>query len=869
MAKSTKSRPASKSQQPAPLEGNAVWRARGRVRRASPTVREKSTWETLPDRLQHAICVGFLLLVTVGFYSATVWGGRSLAGGDTVQWRAAAEAGLEHEARTGERALWAPNVFGGMPSFLIDYPPAAPGIDTVFNGLRKLGWWPTAHTFLLLIGTYLLVVYLTRAKLAGVISAVAFGLTTYLPIILTAGHNSKYIALAWAPWLLLAFAAVIRRPPGSTKSWSLLLTLFFAIAASLNLRAGHIQVTYYVVWIAAIWWIAEGIADARTGTFKTFLASTGLLLLGSAVALLMVAHPYLAQWEYKAFTIRASGAGGGLDWLYAMEWSQGFGELLTLLIPNAYGGASPLYWGPKIFTAGPHYVGPVVLLLALVGVAGVARRSVAAFGVAALVMAAFSLGQFLPVVNRLAFEAVPLFNAFRVPETWLVGVALVLALLAGWGAYYVQRREATVEAEGRKLRQVGLVGGVLALGVAALWLTGGAGLDFQKAGEREQIEAAVAQQAMQQGVPPNDPRVAASAREYLAGLEAERADAFAADAGRTLLFLLLGLGAALAAVWRGIPAWAGLAVLALLVTADLWGVGRRYFNEDADALRRRANVASAIPRTAADDFILARQAEAGGPGHFRVLPPSPVSNARPSYFYESVGGYSAARLALAEDYFDTLLPGDGGGFNRPALDLLAVRYVLDAPPQPGLVPVFQDPATGSVVLENPSALPRAFLVDSVAVVADRDARIAALRDSTTDLRRVALLSAPAPAGVDLEALTGAPPDSGATAVGLERFTPNEIVVRVQADRPRLLVLSEVYYPAGWTATVEGRAAPILQTDHLLRGVPVPAGESLVTLRFRPESDRRGRIISWIATLLVYAAALGLGGVLWYRRGTDA
>ena len=867
MAKSSKSKPTSKTQAPAPLEGNEVWRSRGRVRRASPTVTEASAWQKLSGRTQHAICVGFLLLVTVGFYSATVFGGRSLAGGDTVQWRAAAEAMIAHEEATGERALWAPNVFGGMPAYLIDYPPAAPGLDTMMQALRGIGPWPSAHMFLLLVGTYLLIVYLTRSTLAGVISAVAFGLTTYLPIILTAGHNSKFIALAFAPWLLLAFAAVIRRTPETGWLKSALLTLLFAIVAAANLRAGHIQITYYVVWIAAIWWVAEGVADARTRTLGTWAASTGLLLAGAALALLMSAHPYLAQWEYKAFTIRSAGAGGGLDWQYAMEWSQGFGELLTLLIPNAYGGGGALYWGPKVFTVGPHYLGPVVLLLAFIGLAGVTRRSVAAFGVAALVMVAFSLGEHLPVVNRVAFEAVPLFSSFRVPETWLVGVSLVLALLAGWGAYYVQRREATAEAEGRKLRFVGAIAGAMALVIGGLWLTGGGPLDFQKPGEIEQIRQAVAQQA---GVPLGDPRVDQTATEYLRGVEAERAEAFSADAGRALLLLLLATLAALAAVWRRIPAWAGLAVLALLATFDLWGVGRRYFNEDAGALSRRSQIESAIQRTPADAFILERQAEAGGPGTFRVLPPSPVSNARPSYFYESVGGYSAARLTLAQDYFDRILPADpvsgAGGLNANALDLLSVRYVTDAPPQPGLDVVFQDPATRSLVLENPDALPRAFLVDSVAVIADEAARIAALRDSTTDLRRVAILT---PQGeLDVDRLTGPPADSGSVAVTMERFTPNEVIYNVRSDRPRLLVLSEVYYPAGWVADVDGEPVPIVQANHLLRGIPVPPGESIVTARFRPQSDRTGRVVSILSTALVWLSAFGLMGLLWYRRGKD-
>ena len=114
-----------------------------------------------------------------------------------------------------------------------------------------------------------------------------------------------------AAGLLLAFGALIRRHSDSGWMWAALLTGLFAIAAAVNLRAGHVQITYYVVVIAAIWWVAEGIADWREGTLKDYGLSTLLLVIGSALALAMVAHPYLAQWEYKAFTIRSSGAGGG------------------------------------------------------------------------------------------------------------------------------------------------------------------------------------------------------------------------------------------------------------------------------------------------------------------------------------------------------------------------------------------------------------------------------------------------------------------------------------------------------------------------------------------------------------------------------
>ena len=862
MAKSAKSRPA--TARPAPLAGNDGWKRRSRVRATGPVLRgESSAWDRLPDWAQHAICIGFLLVVAVGFFWPTTFGGKAFAGGDTVQWRATAEATRAYEAETGDAALWAPNVFGGMPGYLISYPARVPGADTAVTALRGLGLWPVAHFFVLLLGTYLLSVFLTRTKLPGVVAAVGFGLSTYLPIILTAGHNTKYVALAYAPWLLLAFAAVIRREPGTKRMKSIFLTLLFAIAAATNLRAGHVQITYYVVVIAGVWWIAEGVAAVRGKTLKTFAFSTGLLLAGAGLALALVAQPYLAQWEFKPFTTRGVGPGGGLAWDYAMQWSQGWGELLTLVIPNAYGGGGQLYWGPKVFTGGPHYLGPVVLLLALIGAVGVARRSVVAFWVSALLMTAFALGEHFELLNRPAFAALPLFNAFRVPETWLAAVALVVALLAGWGAYYLQRREATPEAEARKTRVAGGAAAALVLLVGGLWITGGAGLSFEKPGEAEQVAQAVAAQAAQAGLPPTDPQVAQAATPYLGGLRTDRVAAFSSDAGRSFLFLALACACVALLVTRRAPAFVALGALALLATADLWGVGRRFVSDDAPSLVRRG-AAAAAPTSGADAF-LAERARAAGPGTFRVLPQNPLSTAGPSAYAESVGGYNGVRLAAFEDFLTETLPDSATGYNRNALRLLAVRYVVAQGAVPGLAPVYQDPQTGQVVSEDAAAAPRAYLVDRVEVVPDAAQMRARVRSPQTDLRRVAFVAAEVP-GVSAAALSGAAPDSAGASVELDRYRPDEIVWRVRSDRPRLFVASEVYYPAGWTARVGEADAPIVAVDGLIRGVPVPRGESLVTMTFRPETHRTSVIVSWVAFVLAYGGALGLGGLLWLRRG---
>ncbi len=866
MAKSRKSRLT--AARPAPLEGNEEWKRRSRVRATGPVLRtEASVWDRLPEWAQHAVCIGFLLVVAVGFFAPTTFGDKAFAAGDTVQWRATAEAQIAYEESTGRPALWAPNVFGGMPGYLVTYSGAVPGADSIVTALRGVGLWPAAHFFVLLLGMYLLVLYLTRSKLPGVVAAVGFGLSTYLPIILTAGHNTKFVALAFAPWLLLAFAALVRREPGTKRMKSGFLTLLFAIAAATNLRAGHVQITYYVVVIAAVWWIAEGVTAFRGGTLKTFGFSTGLLAIGSALGLAVVAHPYLMQFEFKAFTTRgAAAAGGGMAWDYAMEWSQGWGELLTLVIPNAYGGGGALYWGPKVFTAGPHYLGPVVLLLALVGAVGVARRSVVAFSAAAVLMTGFALGDHFGVLNRLAFSALPLFDSFRVPETWLAAVALVLALLAGWGAYYLQRREATPEAEARKQRVAyGSIAAVAIL-VGGLWVTGGAGLAFEKLGELDQIQQAAAAQL---GLPPNDPQVIQVARDYLQqqGITREaRQAAFSSDAGRSLLFLLLAAACVYLLATRRTPAFVALGALALLATVDLWGVGRRFVSDESPSIQRaRDPVALLNSQMSEADRFVAERAEEAGPGGWRVLPQNTLSSGIPSYYAESVGGYNGVRLANFQDYLDNTLPDSTTGFNRNAMRLLAVRYVVAQGAVPGLTPLMQDAQTGMVVSEDSAAAPRAYLVDSVAVVPDAEQRRALVRSPQTDLQRVAFVAADLP-GTSAAALTGAPADSADTSVRLDRFAPDEIVWSVRTDRPRLFVASEVYYPAGWTATVGAEQAPIVEVDGLIRGVPVPAGTHIVTMRFQPESVREGMAISWIATLLVYGGAIALGGLLWLRRG---
>ena len=818
-------------------------------------------WTRLSPVARHGLCLGLLLAIAIGFYSPVLTDGLTIRGGDVVSWRANAEALLDYQEETGERALWAPNVFSGMPAFLINYKPAVPQFDTIMRVVRQAAW-PIGHTFLLMAGAYLLLVYLRRDSLAGLLTAVAFGFTTYIPIILGAGHQTKFVALAYAPFVVLAFVYALRTP-------TVVSSLLFAAALALQLRARHPQITYYVMMVLFVWWLVEVVQAFRENRTTALAQSTGWLALGTGLGLLMVAQPYLATYEYKEFSTRAaqavSGGGNGgsaMGWEYAMRWSQGVGELVTLLIADAFGGGGGTYWGPKPFTEGPHYLGGIVLALAGLAVWRVRSRMVWGLAGAAVATTLFALGRHAAWINRPMFEFFPFFDAFRAPETWLSATALVLAILAGIGLDYALRRDERPKnrrgtASDPRLRPILTAFGVTVGLVALLWFGKDVAFDFERPNESQRITQALLQQYP--NVQPQDPRVRQTVRQEIERRKEERRANFATDAQRTLLFLVLGGGVLVLYRRETIPAWvAGLAVVSIVVV-DLYGVDGRHLNEEKYSRERDA--AQEIPTYGFDRFIKQKQREAGGPGHFRVLPLAlnPTNNATPSYHYEQVGGYHGAKLQRYQDYLDHILQVGQGQPNENALDLMNTRYIVARQQLPGTTVAHRDEQTGLLVLENPDAVPRAFFVGQTEVVQDAQTTWQRLRSASFDPRQTALLAEPLDAPVT-------PIDSTSTVrVDLQTHTPPEITWTVETDAPRVLVASEVYYPAGWTAYLDGEEVPIHRVNYLLRGVHIPAGSHTLTMRFEPAADRIGTWIAGAATAITYGGIAWLVGVPYIRR----
>lgn len=814
-------------------------------------------WDAGSEIRKHAIMIGMLLLLAVVFFAPVHFSDGQLIATDTVQWRAMAESMLQMEEETGGVALWAGRVFAGMPGYMISPELSVPQVDLLMRELRLL-IWPTSHMWLLLIGTYLLAFRLTKESFSAAIAALSYGFTTYIPVILAAGHNSKYIALAWAPWMLLAFLYAMQKR-------SIVSALLFAVALAVNLRAGHVQVTYYVSFAAGIWWLVDGVHAFRGGDRAGFLKATGMLALGSVLGLMMVAQPYMSHAEITPYTIRGSSTGGtegGMAWDYAMAWSQGPGELLTLLMADAYGGASPTYWGAKTFTGGPHYFGMITVLFLALAFWKVRDRATLALSIGLLAMILFALGENLSILNRPMFEFFPLFDAFRVPETWLSMAALLAALMAARGmASLVSETESAMPLLQRPVFR-------LAMGFGALLLVfnvmGTTLLSFERPGERAQIETQI--ERSNPGISLSDPRVVQFVDEQLAQVTAERIEVFSADAFRSLfVVILLGTLVYLLAS-RRLPYWVvGFVVIGILVV-DLTGVARRHIN--TDRLAPVDNAAQSVQEFGFDRFLVDQRDLEGGEGAFRVLSlefgQHPVANARPSYFHESLGGYSGAKLRLFQDLLDHLLFAGATGVNTAVLDMMDVGYLIASGPLPGFTPVYQDEETGQGVFRNDSRPGRAWLVDSVAVHPGYESVWASINDASFEPGTVALVTEDA--DMDASALTG---PSGESDVRVEAYSAEDMTFSIATDRERLMVVSEIYYPPGWKATINGQEASIHQVNHLLRGIVVPAGDHEVRLVFSPASYRNSTFITATGTGITYGLLLVFGLLAFRRRRSDA
>ncbi len=812
-------------------------------------------------RLAHEWLVAglFMALAICLLYPDIVLHDRVFFAGDKQAAVAFAAAGRQ-AMEAGEYPLWNPWLFSGMPSFAsLAYTPWVYPVTYLAGPLVR--WlhfphltWLLMHTWLMGLGVYALLrdrgVHWTAAMTAGA----AMMWMPNLVAVGAYGHGSQAIASAWIP-LALLFTDRVRRGVAPVSNAAAL-----ALVLGLSLLRAHLQIAYYTFLLVGMHWFyfsVAGLVDAwrrrgaseslaprwRTGAWtparaaREALEAAGVVAVVTGLALAIGAVLHVPVHEYARYSIRGA-SGGGLDYGYATSWSLHPAEMLTFVLPYAFGFGKDLYFGHMPFTDYPNYLGILVVLCAVW--AGVRARSrFVGFLVAVSVFTTFvSFGRFLPVVYDPMFQWMPYFDKFRVPVMILIVQQICVVTLAGIGLDALLRE---APERGRRVAVWGLTATFVVFMLVVLTQGVWTG-EFASSVARRIRSVADPQQKLMVA------RVAGTyMRNDLMRLALVLAGAF------TVLFVHFN-------TWRGRRPVAAAALLAALVLFDFHLVDRNIIHPEkfrhVDAWRIVYDRSEVRDWEEPDSVVTFLQHQ---DGPFRVLPVDApqrpfgamfASNRYMIFGIGSVGGYHAAKLA----HYDTYLRVMGAMLVRGRLelaDLLNARWIVAGAPLPAAWPGLEEAWTGRDgegravrIYENARAMPRAWVTGRYRVAQGEDAL--RMLVGGIDVRREVVLDRRPGAKVDPNA-TG---EAEIVDWGIHR-----IDVRVRTDAPAILVTSEVYYPE-WRVTVDGQAAELLRADTILRAVAVPAGEHEVVFTYAGHAVRKWARVSIGTGVLMILVILG-------------
>ncbi|MBD5358077.1 MAG: YfhO family protein [Bacteroides sp.] len=793
-----------------------------------------------------------LAVVALLFFFPDDIEGNVLQQHDTMQGIANGQEGKAFTEATGETTRWTNSLFSGMPNFQIA--PSYPA-NTILSWVAKAYslWLPAPANllFIMMVGFFIMCLCFRMKWYTSLFASIAWGFSTYFIIIIGAGHIWKFATLAYIPPTIGGIMLCYRGKylPG---------TALTALFAALQLHSNHPQMTYYFCFVIAFLVLAWLWKAFKKRNLRTWCFATLCCLLAGGFAVAANSASLYNSYEYSKETVRgkstdltvANGdSNAGMDRDAITAWSYGTGETFSLLIPNVKGGATirpeagqntllsldhtskaddltlspqerqflgqfPQYFGDQPMTNGPVYVGAFVLLLAILAlfvVDGAVKWAL--FGVSILAIL-LSWGHNFPAFTNFFIDSFPGYNKFRAVASILVIVEFTVPLLAAMGLRkMLETPDFFIK---NKWTVITVFGGGAAICLIG-WISPSIfGNGFSER-EIEQLSSA--------GVF-NDPQYAS----IIGAIRATRLSLVSTDCLRSLLFILLGSGVMM--LWiKGIVR--NKAVLTCCLTAvvliDLFSVNKRYVSSDSFTVPSSNEVA--FKKTAADDAILQDKS------NYRVMDLGGFMEARSSYFHKTIGGYHAAKLTRYND----LITHQISKGNPAVLNMLNAKYILD----------------GDRYEVNPDALGNAWIVNGVTYVDTPDSEMKAL--DTIRPGRYAV------ADKVFESIIGnasakAPDDT----IYETSYAPNKLTYKSHSSKDNVAVFSEIYFPWGWTATVDGKVTPIGRVNYVLRAIRVPAGDHEIVFTFDPQSLKTTNTIAIISVIIIFLTCLAAVG-MWYKK----
>ena len=825
----------------------------------------------LPD----VVVVLVFAIISFAYFLVPVTQGKILFQHDASAGVGSAQELTEYQNRTGETTRWTNSIFGGMPTYQMSPSyQSTDGLSQVMNAYHL--WLPDNVWFLFayLLGFYILLRAFDFRQTLAALGSIMWAFSSYFLIIIAAGHLWKVMALAYLPPMIAGIVLAYR---GRYLSGFIVTALFTAF----EVKANHVQMTYYYLFIILFMVIAYLVKAVREKQLTGFMKSTGVVATAAVIGIAINLSSLYHTWQYQKESMRgkselvkkdaANQTSSGLDRDYITQWSYGIDETLTLLVPDAKGGATvplsknatamakadpqiqsmipqlydaiPQYFGTQPGTSGPVYVGAFVLFLFILGLFIVRGSMKWALLAATVLSVLLAWGHNFMGFTNFFLDYIPMYAKFRTVASILVIAEFTIPLLAALALKKIVD-EPEVLTKQMKFVYISLA---LTAGVALLIaLFPGMMEPFVSDQERQMITSI-------QGMDGN------TANMILSNIAAMREAMVSADAWRSVIVILIGFALLFLYKMKKLRADYMVICMAVLCLVDMWQVDKRYLNDEMFVPKSERDMPHQATST---DLAIMKDKSLD----YRVLnlASNTFNENETSYFHKSIGGYHPAKLRRYQEMIDAYIAPEmqktmqaiaAAGGNMQAVDGVKTFPVLNMLNTKYFILPLQGGTTAPI--QNPYAQGNGWFVNKLNYVDDANAEYAEV--GKIDVRHEAV------ADKKFEAALGQAKVNDSTAsVKLDKYEPNNLQYTVNSKNGGVVVFSEIYYP-GWTATIDGQPAELGRVNYILRALNVKAGKHTVVLDFHPTSISTTETIAYIAIVILLLAIIGAGYMRFKNR----
>ncbi|GHU63985.1 membrane protein [Bacteroidia bacterium] len=803
----------------------------------------------------HLVAILVFLLFICIYFAPGLFEGKTIQQDDMQNVAGASTELVDYYQKEDGRSAWTGSMFSGMPAYHIGIQGNPPNFLTYLEKpLKAIDYMGASMILVALVCFYILMCVIGVKHWLAIAGSIAFAFSSYNFIIVAVGHITKMYVIAYMPLTVAAMILLFRR----NWIWG---SILLVLGISFSVMNSHIQITYYLALFSVLFFIGLAINEIKKKDY-TFLAKiTGIMVIAVVLSIIPTLDNLYANYEIGQESLRGPSelssnetdaekqTSTGLDIDYAFSWSYGKGELLTLLIPNVYGGASgevldkdsefykaaksmgvkvgntiqaPTYWGDQPFTSGPVYLGSIVCFLFILGLIVIKNPVKWWVAGATLFFIFLALGRNFNLLNEFLFHHLPMYNKFRTPSTALVIPALTFSFIGFWGLKQIIENKMNLsELKKPLIISLAVTGGICLL----IWIVPGLFLGFESPSDAQQIP-----------------------EQLMPALISDRESMASSDALRSLVFILLAAGLLfyfLTSKNKKTGEWVLGVGLMVLVTFDMWGVDKRYLNNDSFSKKKLSEI---YKKSAADEQILKDTSPS-----YRVLnlSVSTFNESGTANFHKSIGGYSAAKLRRYQELVDHRVLKEINTITSASQNVKTLEDLQ------GLQEIFQQTPTlnmlnAKYIIYNPNQAPlinkyadgNAWFVHDVQLVKNADQEIEAL--NKINPLTTAVVDERFAESVPKSALTA---DSTAS-IRLTEYKPDRLKYESNTASEQIAIFSEIYYKSGWKAFIDGKSAEHYRADWVLRAMNVPAGKHTIEFRFEPDTYYSLARIGSIASLIM-------------------